>query len=135
MTSENPYQAPEFAAEITGLVNNTTSDLRSVAFSQKGIMVCILLYFVAFGIMMVTPAPMRFFLSLGVLIDGLIGMIFVLLLATRVYGTAVGIVLGVLTLVPCLGLLVLLAINDRATKLLKKNGKRVGLLGADLAQF
>lgn len=52
------------------------------------------------------------------------------MLATRVYGTGAGIVLGVLTLIPCLGLVILLLVNRKATDVLKQHGIGVGLLGA-----
>lgn len=62
--------------------------------------------------------------------------ILVILLAANVYNsTIVGIILGLLCLIPCAGLLVLLGINQQATRLLKKNGIKVGLIGADLSQF
>ena len=62
--------------------------------------------------------------------------ILVILLAANVYNsTIVGIILGLLCLIPCAGLLVLLAINQQATRLLKQNGIKVGLIGANLSQF
>ena len=59
---------------------------------------------------------------------------FVFLLATKVYGTGLGILLGLLTFIPCIGLLVLLIVNGKATRVLKENGFKVGLLGANLAE-
>jgi hypothetical protein len=46
-----------------------------------------------------------------------------------------GVVLGILTLIPCVGLIVLLIINSKATGILKKNGVRVGLLGAKMSDL
>jgi hypothetical protein len=43
--------------------------------------------------------------------------------------------LGILTLVPLLGLIILLIVNQRATGVLQAKGYRVGLLGASLSQF
>jgi hypothetical protein len=60
----------------------------------------------------------------------LAGAIFVFLLATKLYGTGGGIALGILTLVPLLGLIILLIINGKATGILKKHGILVGFLGA-----
>ena len=56
--------------------------------------------------------------------------VFVFLLATKVYSTGVGIAMGILTLIPCLGFIALLIINAKATSTLNLNGVRVGLLGA-----
>ena len=58
-----------------------------------------------------------------------------MLLAIQLYGIVGGILMGVLTLVPCLGLLLLLLINEKATRVLRQNGIRVGLLGADPSQL
>ena len=54
----------------------------------------------------------------------------VISLAIKVFSTGIGILLGLLTLVPYLGLLVLLFINVRATRVLRQNGIQVGLFGA-----
>lgn len=62
-------------------------------------------------------------------------MVFILMLATRLYGTGTGVVLGVLTLVPLVGLIILLVVNAKATGILKKHGIKVGLLGADAGRI
>jgi hypothetical protein len=56
-------------------------------------------------------------------------------LAMKVYSVIQGILIGILTMVPCLGLLLLLLVNQKATKILKDNGHNVGLFGADLSRF
>ena len=61
-------------------------------------------------------------------------MVFVFLLAIKVYSPVVGILFAILTLVPCVGLLMLLLINGKATRILKQNGIRVGLMGANLSE-
>jgi hypothetical protein len=53
----------------------------------------------------------------------------------KVYSVIQGILIGILTMVPCLGLLLLLLVNQKATKILKDNGHNVGLFGADLSRF
>jgi len=45
------------------------------------------------------------------------------------------VLLGILTLIPCIGLIVLLVVNGKATGILKQNGIKVGLLGANLSQI
>lgn len=45
-----------------------------------------------------------------------------------------GVFLAILTLFPCLGLLVLLAINGKATHVLTLHGVKVGFMGADLRE-
>jgi len=55
----------------------------------------------------------------------------VFLLAIQLHGIAIGVLLGILALIPCLGLFVLLALSVRATGILKRHGIHVGLFGAN----
>jgi hypothetical protein len=111
------------------------TDLRSIATFQKGILVCILLYFAAVIAQFALPPELRLFLLLGVLGLGVVATVFVFLLATHVYSTGVGVLLGILTLIPVLGLIVLLIINSKKTGILKDHGIRVGLLGANMSDL
>jgi hypothetical protein len=61
--------------------------------------------------------------------------VFVFMLALSLYSTGAGIVLGILTLIPVVGLIVLLVINGKATNVLRRHGIRVGLMGADPGQI
>ena len=61
----------------------------------------------------------------------LVSLACVFMLATKLYGTAVGIVLGLLMLLPCIGLITLLIVNQKATSILKSHGIHVGLFGAN----
>ena len=132
--SENPYQPPSAESAAVGVKSGLREDLKSVAKYQKGILVCILIYLIAVFTQFLLPPELRPIVAFGVLAVGLAGTIFVILLAMKVYNTGVGILLGVLTLVPCLGLIILLVVNGKATSILKQNGIKVGLLGADLSQ-
>jgi hypothetical protein len=111
----------------------TRQDLRRIALLQKGLLLCVLAY--AFALL----------LNFGVLFDGLnislnrvvfagatlLGVVFVFMLSIKLYGIVIGVILGLLTLVPLLGLLILLVINSKATNTLKAFGIPVGLMGAD----
>ena len=59
---------------------------------------------------------------------------FVFLLAVEVQGTGLGIVFGILTFIPCLGLIILLIVNH-ATSMLQTNRVRVGLMGANMSDI
>jgi hypothetical protein len=133
--SNNPYQVPDTPPVVVGVNSGSLADLRSVAQFQKGILVCILIYLVAVVAQFAIPQDLRPLVGLGVLVVGLVGTVFVFLLATKVYNVGIGILLGILTLIPCLGLIVLLVVNGKATSILKRNGIKVGLLGADLSQI
>jgi hypothetical protein len=134
--STNPYEPPaSLAAEpkVLGVNSGRREDLRSVATYEKGILVCILIYLIAVLAQLALPPELRIFLGLAVLCVGLVGTVFVFLLAIRVYSLPVGFLLGVLTMVPCVGLIALLVVNGKATNVLKQNGISVGLLGANLS--
>lgn len=132
--SNNPYEPP-ITPPGPGVPTTNRNDLRTIATYQKGVLVCILIYIIAIVAQIFVPAEARWFFGVGVLVLGLVGTVFVFLLATQAYGTGVGILLGILTLVPCIGLIVLLVVNGKATSILKQNGIRVGLLGANTADI
>jgi hypothetical protein len=81
------------------------------------------------------PPVSQLLLSLGLIVVSLVGVVFVFLLAINVYSTAVGVLLGILSFIPCIGLLVLLTVNGKATSVLRSNDIHVGFLGANLSQF
>jgi hypothetical protein len=130
--SYNPFEAPQSDSRVIGILSGTREDLRSVARYQKGVIVCILIYLIAAFGQFAVPPELRIFIGIGIMCVGLTGAVFAFLLAMKTHGTGQGILLGILTLVPCVGLLVLLIINSKATNVLKQNGIKVGLLGADL---
>ncbi len=106
--------------------------LLTIAARQKAIIWCILGYFALVPAALFMPRAVANLLLLGI---GLTGAVFVFMLAVALYGAIAGIALGVGTLIPIAGLFVLLGINQRATRLLRDHGIRVGLMGADLRQL
>jgi hypothetical protein len=94
----------------------------------------VLIYLISMVAQFLLPPELRLVVALGVMGAGLVGAVFTFMLAIKVYGTGLGILFGILTLIPCVGLLVLLAINAKATTVLKDNGIKVGLLGADMSK-
>lgn len=131
----NPYQPPTTEAQVVGVKSGCREDLRAVAKYQKGILVCILIYLLLGLSRIAVPESLQMFLGFGILLLGLVGTIFVFLLALKVYSPVVGVVFGVCALLPCVGLLVLLVVNGKATSILRENGHKVGLLGANLSEF
>lgn len=131
----NPYEAQRSQIGAVGVRSGLKSDLRNVAVAQKGVLLCILFQLVLIGGQFAVPPNVRPFVGMAALVIGLANTVFVFMLAIRVYNVALGVVLGILAQFPCLGLIVLLAINSKATSVLKANGYKVGLLGADLSRF
>lgn len=131
--TENPYAAPlPFApSPAIGVKSGQLADLQAVARYQKGVMVCILLYFCCLAGAAAVPQEFAFLFGLAILAVIVTGAACVVLLALKVYGALQGILMGVIALVPCFGLLPLLLINAKATQVLRQNGVHVGFFGAD----
>lgn len=136
---ENPYAAPPTDVEpkprVIGVRSARPGDLRKIAIYQKGVIICLLAYFVL--LLALTFAPHGIELAIGIfyLATALAAIVFVFLLAIKVYRLPLGILLGLLTLIPCLGLVALVIMNSKATEILRANGLEVGLFGADLSGF
>ena len=109
------------------------ADLLAIARYQKAIIVCIL--FLIADVFAVLPFPdeLKIAVTAGValvhLVAGTVAAVFVFLLALRIYTPVAGIALSICTLIPCLGLFVLVIINSKATGTLNVHGVRVGFLG------
>jgi predicted RNA-binding Zn-ribbon protein involved in translation (DUF1610 family) len=121
-----------------------TGKLKSIASAQRNLMICILLQIVLYIALVIfgrskNPDPATSILMLCVaaaMLGAVIaGAVYACMLAIKIHNTAVGVILGILTLVPCLGLLVLLTINSSATRILRDNGHHVGFMGADMTEF
>jgi hypothetical protein len=104
-----------------------------VATYQKVILICILAYLAAVVARLALPEGLQLLTGLGVIAVGIVATVFVFMLAIKIYNVGLGVAFGILTLIPCIGLIVLLVINQKATSVLKAHGYRVGLLGADLS--
>jgi len=116
----------------------SAEDLRAIATYQKAIMMCILVFGGIFVAGLATHEKQNLDVVWGIswLINGLVACVCVILLATKAYDdTGTGIIFGLLTLLPCVGLLVLLVINSKATSILKNRGIHVGLLGARMSDL
>jgi hypothetical protein len=110
-----------------------------VAQYQKGIISCILLQFLFYLIFVLGAALGPYgglgslIALLGLLAAGIAGAVFVFMLAIKVYGIGLGIAFAIGSFFPCLGLILLLVINGKATSILQQNGIKVGFLGANPA--
>ena len=118
-----------------GRGKGTPEDLRTIAKHQKGILFCILAEILVIGLQFAVPLQFRPIFGIGFWVASIAATVFVFLLAMKIYSTGMGIFLGILTLIPCLGLIVLLMVNGKATGVLKENGIKVGLLGAKLSDI
>jgi len=109
--------------------------MKNVAVAQKGVIICLLVHLLAGLVSFVTSGPVAGVAALISLLASVVAAVFVFIFAIRVYGTGMGVVLGILTLVPLVGLIVLLVINSKATNMLHEAGYKVGFLGVSGSQF
>lgn len=110
-------------------------DLRTIAKGQKGVIFCILGYIALMAAQFVLPPDLRPVFFLAALAVSVTAVAHVFILSLALYGTGAGIALGVMTLVPLVGLFVLLLVNGKATSVLKRHGIKVGLLGARMSDL
>jgi hypothetical protein len=110
-------------------------ELYRIASYQKAVLLCVLVSLGVVAGQFALPEGSTLLVIAGLAVVGVISAVFVFLLATSLFGNGLGAFLGVLTLVPYLGLVVLLFVNGKATAVLKEHGIRVGLLGADLSKL
>jgi len=140
--SDNPYQPPSADSQIVGIKSGEPRDLKSVAKFQKGLLFSILLQLIVvissfsyYRSQSIPPNNFDSIVILLVLVGGISGTFFVFSMAIKVYNPLAGVLLGLLTLIPCIGLINLAAVNGKATSILKQNGIKVGFLGAKLSQI
>ncbi len=119
------------------------TNLYRVALYQKAVLLCVLASITTNVLLYVLPPA-----SLGLLIwfaipVSILSSVCVFLLTTELFGIGVAVALAVLGLVPLvvpipliglLGLVVLLVVNGAATRVLKQNDLKVGLLGASISE-
>jgi len=109
--------------------------IKRVAMYQKGVLVCLFLQLMAIAVGSAGPMATRELLGYGLFVLWIVGAVFVFLLAITCSGTSTGVLAGIGALIPYFGIIVLLIVNNSATRTLKDEGIRVGLLGADLSQI
>lgn len=111
-------------------------DLRAIAVRQRAVIGCILLYIILAVSGLVIPSSNEFlWMAEAVLAFAIViaASVLAFILALSVYSDpATGVLGGMLIFIPLIGLLILLVINHDATKVLRRHGVRVGMLGARL---
>jgi hypothetical protein len=135
MSQPNPYQPPSAPIQTSGEIRGDRARLLAIAKYQKGILLCILASLGGFLVQLALPGPLRLLGAAIQILVSLASVAFVVLLAKTIYNTVAAVVFAVLTLVPCVGLIALLFINQKATSALREGGLRVGLLGVDLSKL
>ena len=138
---QNPFQAPTSSLSKSPEVD-PVEKVTAVAKAQRLVNLALLFYICLIplnifsnvlamqtngeSIVPLLVAP----IALGVLVFVLIA---VGKLAYTLHGTGNAIFYCVVMLIPCVGLILLVVLNARATNYLKQHGVKVGLMGADLS--
>ncbi len=135
--NDNPYQS---TSVDVGFVGGADAEwLRNVARFQRIVLLCILMQILAVAPRMALqdqmPPLIALVLGLATLVIVVVGAVFVFRLGILLYGTVAGIAAGVVSLMPCVGLIALFIVNGKATKVLRKNHIHVGFLGANMSQL
>jgi hypothetical protein len=131
-TDDNPCATPCGVDRPIGITSGSHKDLKTVAVAQKSILVCIILRMFGFASLYSSPSEFHLFVEIALYCVSAVGAVSVFILAKKV---GLGIIYGIVALIPYIGLLSLLVVNQKATKILRANGHEVGLLGADTAKF
>ncbi len=119
----------EYASMPTNL---TELQVRDVAARQKQIIYCILAYFGLVVVMLTLPLAMRPFAGLGFLALFVLAALSFFRLAIKFHHPVMASFMLIGMIIPLINLLLLLSINGKATQLLKQNGIKVGMLGAQI---
>lgn len=128
----NPYQPPQHDSPPS-LPQADRERLYTIAKCQRSINLVVLAYFGS-GVVSQQVANIpggQILIGLVALAVIIAGVVFAVRMASALWSTGAAVVCAILLLVPCVGLLTLLVLNNRATARLRDAGCKVGLLGAD----
>lgn len=134
MSQENPFQSPS-VTKTAATPKLDRGHVKTIATRQRVLLLCMVGYVVAGVTSRIGSVEIRPAAQVIWAVFVLAAAVIVFLLASSIFSTGLGVLLGVLTLVPLLGLLILAIVNGKATNILRQNGIKVGFLGANLSQF
>jgi hypothetical protein len=117
----------EFVPQLNAKINQSyrPAKILDIALNQKYVIYVILAQFVAWSVSMVLPIVGGILLLVTLIFQ----LFFVFTFCIANYESGVGVVLGLLSLIPCVGIVVLLIVNSKAIATLKSNGVPVGFWG------
>jgi len=127
MSTDNTYQPPQ--ADLTVKSSDFDEVLR-VAKRQKILLFVFLSYLLLVVANTFLPPELQAVVGFAVIGLALAIIIFTGALSWLVYGKLMTVVFVVLSIVPLVNMLVVLAVNARATKKIKESGIKVGFMGA-----
>ena len=132
--SENPFQSPMSDSYRPG---DGRHDLREIARYQRWVIIALLINIVLNVVALflgqaIQANPFIQIAFAGIAIAGvLFGVVAIFLLAQKMMGTGMAVLCAILMCVPCVSLIMLLVVNQKATSTLQRAGVKVGFLGAN----
>lgn len=131
----NPYRSPEEVPSTTPFPQDHREKLRRVAKYQRWVLLAVLLNICATIVAIAVPRD-SLIVSLMILAVALAILVFavtsVVMLAGELWNVGIAILCAILMFLPCISLITLLVVNQKATGLLQQHGIHVGLMGADV---
>jgi hypothetical protein len=135
----NPYESPQPLPSMLPTGSGVDREkIRRVAQYQKYVLYSLLaniaINVVSFGVAGQggAAAVAVIVVSLAVVVCGMVAIFH---LARELMGTGIAVLCTVLMLIPCVSLINLLVVNQKATTYLQQHGIKVGLMGANLEQL
>jgi hypothetical protein len=127
--SDSPYKPPAYEAPEPG-----RQPVRLVAKYQRWVIFALLGNIVANILAIATAGqdlPVRLVVVVLALAAVVFGMAAIFLLTKQLMNAVFGVVFAIAMILPCISLIVLLLVNQKATAYLQSNGVRVGFLGVN----
>ena len=131
----NPYQPPARTSDGPLESGEDRDYLMAVIRYQKGVLLAILASFGAGLLLVILPSLIALLGASLSIAATLARIVFVGLLASKVYGSRLlALLLAILAALPWIGLIPLFVVNRKATQVLRAAGYHVGLLGVSSSQ-
>lgn len=130
--SDSPYTPPQSALNLNA--DPARESVRRVARYQRYVIFALLANILANIIAFATlsgDAAIRVAVTVLALGAMVFAMIAIFLLAKELINTGVAVLCAILMIAPCISLIVLLVVNQKATSYLQRNGIRVGFFGTN----
>ena len=118
--------------------NETESDkstLVLIAKRQRTLLIVFFIYILVVGASSAVTPDLKPLVQLLILPIMVLIIIFTARLSFKLYGKIGASILTLLSIIPLINLIVVLIVNSKASKLIKKNGFRVGLIGASVKEI
>ncbi|HEY2411940.1 MAG TPA: hypothetical protein VGI40_06845 [Pirellulaceae bacterium] len=138
----NPYESPRYVGQDSPVDPGDREKLRRVALQQRWMLYVLLTQIVSGLYCSFAQVAQSFhvgtqrasevlLLYLPYWAAAIFCLVRVFLLAKELMHIVIAMICAVLTLMPCISILITLVLSRRATRLLKQHGVKVGLMGAN----